>query len=249
MVPVWGGRAAPPVKAAISVNPAADASVPVWAAALARSTTGASAPISAAATAPLGVRGCSLRRLLPRYLHHQLELVVSVVVGKNRVAGATGAQSLKLCRHRTCCIRRRCCFYFCPCCCQFHHRRPCRRRCSLCRRSLAFLCRQPQPLLPVLRARGDQALRLSFRHDALVGGCYMRKRLPQTSCCSSVQERRDKQGQPVFLLPAEDRGRRGKGMSRRCLCCRIERLRYQMLGIELLLSSRERMTLGVEVIF
>jgi hypothetical protein len=29
MVPVRGGRAAPPVKAAISVNPAADASVPV----------------------------------------------------------------------------------------------------------------------------------------------------------------------------------------------------------------------------
>jgi hypothetical protein len=50
------------------------------------------------------------------------------------------------------------------------------------------------------------------------------KRLPQTSCCSSVQERRDEQGQPVFLLPAEDRGRRGKGMSRRCLGCRIELL-------------------------
>jgi hypothetical protein len=31
-----------------------------------------------------------------------------------------------------------------------------------------------------------------------------------------VQERRDDQGQPVFLLPAEDRGRHGKGMSRRC---------------------------------
>jgi hypothetical protein len=44
------------------------------------------------------------------------------------------------------------------------------------------------------------------------------------SCCLSVQERRDEPGQPVFLLPAEDRGRRGKGMSRRCLGCRIERL-------------------------
>jgi hypothetical protein len=32
-----------------------------------------------------------------------------------------------------------------------------------------------------------------------------------------VQERRDEQGHPVLLLPAEDRGRRGKGMSRRCL--------------------------------
>jgi hypothetical protein len=35
MVPVRGGRVAPPVKAAISVNPAAGASVPVWAAATA----------------------------------------------------------------------------------------------------------------------------------------------------------------------------------------------------------------------
>jgi hypothetical protein len=44
------------------------------------------------------------------------------------------------------------------------------------------------------------------------------------NCCSSVQERRDEQGQPVFLLPTEDRERHGKGMSRRCLGCRIERL-------------------------
>jgi hypothetical protein len=42
------------------------------------------------------------------------------------------------------------------------------------------------------------------------------------SCCSSVQERMDEKGQPMFLLPAVNRGRRGKGMSRRCLCCRIE---------------------------
>jgi hypothetical protein len=34
----------------------------------------------------------------------------------------------------------------------------------------------------------------------------------------------DEQGQPVFLLSAEDRGRREKEMSRRCLGCRIERL-------------------------
>jgi hypothetical protein len=67
-------------------------------------------------------------------------------------------------------------------------------------------------------------LRLSFGHDALVEGCYVGKRLPQMSCCSSVQERMDEQRQSVFLLPAEDRGRRGKGMSRRCLACRIERL-------------------------
>jgi hypothetical protein len=76
----------------------------------------------------------------------------------------------------------------------------------------------------VPHARGDRALRLSFGHGALVGGCYVEKRLPQTSCCSSVQERMDEQGQPVFLLSAEDRGRRGKGMSRRCLDCKIERL-------------------------
>jgi hypothetical protein len=50
------------------------------------------------------------------------------------------------------------------------------------------------------------------------------KRLPQTSCCLSVQQRRDEQGQLMFLPPAEDRGRRGKGMSRRCLGCRIEQL-------------------------
>jgi hypothetical protein len=44
------------------------------------------------------------------------------------------------------------------------------------------------------------------------------------SYCLSVQERRDEQGQPVFLLPAEDRERREKGMSRRYLGCRIKRL-------------------------
>jgi hypothetical protein len=64
-----------------------------------------------------------------------------------------------------------------------------------------------------------------------------------------VQERRDVQGQPVFLLSAEDRERCEKGMSKRCLDCRIERLRYQMLGTELSLSLRERMTLEVRTIF
>jgi hypothetical protein len=39
-----------------------------------------------------------------------------------------------------------------------------------------------------------------------------------------MQERRDEQGQPMFLLPAEDRGMRGKEVSRRCLGYRIERL-------------------------
>jgi hypothetical protein len=100
MIPVRGGRATPPVKAAISVNPAVGASAPVWAAATvedmvagrapARSTVGPSAPVRAATTVPLGVRGCPLRHLLPRCLPRQLEFVVSVVVGRNR-AGATGA--------------------------------------------------------------------------------------------------------------------------------------------------------------
>jgi hypothetical protein len=165
MVPVRGGRAAPPVKTAVSVNPAAGASTPIWAAAAigdtaaarapAQSTASASAPVRATATAPLGVRGCPLRCLLPRCLPCQLELVVSVVIGRNRAAGATGAQSLELCRRRTRCIRRCRCFYFCPCSCQFHHRQPCspcRCRCSLCRRSLAFLYRGNLGLLPVLHA-------------------------------------------------------------------------------------------------
>jgi hypothetical protein len=39
-----------------------------------------------------------------------------------------------------------------------------------------------------------------------------------------MQERRDKQGQLMFLLSTEDRGRRGKGMTMRCLGCRIKRL-------------------------
>jgi hypothetical protein len=192
MVPVRGGRAAPPVKAVISVNPTAGTSMPFWAAAaigdtaVARATawsaTGASALVRTAATVPLGVRGYPLRRLLPRCLPCQLELVVSVVIGRNRAVGATGVQSLELYRHR-------CCFYFCPCCYRFCHCqpcRPCRCRCSFCHCSLAFLYRGILGLLPVLHARGDRAPRLSFRHGALVGGCYVGKGLPQTSCCSSV---------------------------------------------------------------
>jgi hypothetical protein len=168
MVPVRGGRATPPVKAAISVNPVADASAPVWAVAAiggttttrapAQSTADASAPVWAISTVPLGVHGCPLCRLLSRCLPRQLELVISFVIGRNRAAGATGAQSLELYCRRMCCIRRCCCFYFCPCCCQFcHHQpcRPCRRRCSLCCRSLAFLCRGNLSLLSVLRAQGD----------------------------------------------------------------------------------------------
>jgi hypothetical protein len=41
MVPVRGGRVAPPMKAAISVNPVVDASVPVWAVAAVGGTAAA----------------------------------------------------------------------------------------------------------------------------------------------------------------------------------------------------------------
>jgi hypothetical protein len=201
MVPVRGGRTAPPVKAAVSVNPAAGTSAPVWAAAAVRDTSTAHTPAWSAATmAPLGVRGCSLH-----YLPRQLELVVSVIIGRDRAADATGTQSLKLCRRRTRCIRRCCCFYFYPCCCQFRHRqpcRPCRCRCSLCRRSLTFLCCGNLSLLPVLHARGDRALRLSFGHGALVGAATWRR-----GCLRRVAAHLCKRG----------------GMSRdsRCSCCRL----------------------------
>jgi hypothetical protein len=182
MVPIRGGRAAPPVKATISINPAASASALVWATVAVRapgqSAADVSTPVWAAATTPLRVHGCLLR--------HQLELVVSIVINRNRVAGATGAQSLELCRRRTRCIHHRCCFYLCPCCCQFHHRQPCHHRSSFCHRSLTFLYRGNLGLLSVLRVQGDRALRLSFGHGALVGGCYVGKRLPQMSYCSSV---------------------------------------------------------------
>jgi hypothetical protein len=111
----------------VSVDPAAGASAPVWAAAAVGGTAatcapvwsaaGASTPIWAAIMGPLMVHGCPVRRLLSRGLPCQLELIVSIIVGRNRDAGATGAQSLELYCHRTCCIHRRCCFYFCHCCC------------------------------------------------------------------------------------------------------------------------------------
>jgi hypothetical protein len=91
MVLVRGGRVAPPVKAAISVNPVVGASAPIWAAAAvggtaaartpARSAADASMPVWAAATALLGVRGCPLR-----CLPYQLELVVSVVVTETELS-------------------------------------------------------------------------------------------------------------------------------------------------------------------
>jgi hypothetical protein len=64
MVPIRGGRVAPPVKTMISVDPDADVSMPVWAATTiwrtvaargpTRSAAGAFTPVWAAATAPLG---------------------------------------------------------------------------------------------------------------------------------------------------------------------------------------------------
>jgi hypothetical protein len=92
--------------------------------------------------------------------------------------------------------------------------------------SLPPLARVPLPWHPRPPAGAARSRRLSaetvLRTWRTSGGLLRGKRLPQTSCCLSVQERRDEQGQPVFLLPAEDRGRCGKGMSRRYLGCRIE---------------------------
>jgi hypothetical protein len=162
MVPVLGGRAAPPVKATISVDPAAGASVPVWAVVIIRGTTtmrapaqstiGASAPIWAAATAPLVVCGYPLRRLVSRCLRHQLELVIGAIIGGDRAADATAAQSRELYCHCTHYIHHHCCLYFYPCSYQFYHCCPCHRRCSLYRRSLMFLCHGNLSLLSVLRA-------------------------------------------------------------------------------------------------
>jgi hypothetical protein len=84
MVHVRGGRAAPAVKVMISVNPAI-ATPPT------QSIVGVSVSICAAAMMPLGVRGCPLCCLLSCYLPHQLELIVSVIVGRNRAVGTTGA--------------------------------------------------------------------------------------------------------------------------------------------------------------
>jgi hypothetical protein len=55
MVSVWRGRAAPPVKATISVNLATGASVPVWAAVTVGGTTVACAPARSAAGASVPV--------------------------------------------------------------------------------------------------------------------------------------------------------------------------------------------------
>jgi hypothetical protein len=86
MVPVRGGRAAPLVKAAISVNPAIGASAPIW---VVVAIGGMAAACTPATTVPLGVRSCLLHCLLSRYLPRQLELI-SVIIGRNRVVGATG---------------------------------------------------------------------------------------------------------------------------------------------------------------
>jgi hypothetical protein len=80
MVPVRGGRVTPPVKAAISIDPAVGAFTPVWAAPPTWSIGGASTPIWATAIAPLGVRGCPLRCVLSHCLSRQLELVVDAIV-------------------------------------------------------------------------------------------------------------------------------------------------------------------------
>jgi hypothetical protein len=103
MIPIRGGRAAPPVEAAIFVDSVTAAgstvgvSTPVWAAAacaLARSAVSASAPIWVAATrAPMGMRSCPLCRLLSRCFPRQPELFVGVVVDRSRAAAARAASA------------------------------------------------------------------------------------------------------------------------------------------------------------
>jgi hypothetical protein len=84
MVPVRGGRAAPPVKAAISVNPTASASVPV----------------RAVAMAPLGVHGChcaayscvaSLASLSSLSLSLSAETELSVLLARRALSSAAVA--------------------------------------------------------------------------------------------------------------------------------------------------------------
>jgi hypothetical protein len=91
MAPVWGGRAALPVKAAISVDPAAVAGSAAAACVPTRIAAGASTPVWAAATAPVGVRGCPLRRALSRCFPLQFEFHVGAAIGRGRADGTTAA--------------------------------------------------------------------------------------------------------------------------------------------------------------
>jgi hypothetical protein len=89
MVPVRGGRAAPPVRSVISVDPAAAARSAVVVCVPARSAASSSTPVWAATTAPVGVRGYPLHRPLSRCFPRLLELHVGAIVGKGRAADAT----------------------------------------------------------------------------------------------------------------------------------------------------------------
>jgi hypothetical protein len=189
MVPVRGGRAAPPVKTVTSVDPAVDTSTPVWATAAIGARPPCAPPpgVPPARLRPSGLPpprpwGCTTAHCAA--CSHATSLAS---LSSSSVPPSAETELLMLLPHRgrrTRCIHRRRYFYFCPCCCQFHPCRRCRRRYSLCRRSLAFLCRGNLGLLPVLCARGDRALRLSFGHAALVGGCCVGNRIHQTSCSS-----------------------------------------------------------------
>jgi hypothetical protein len=112
MVSVRGGKVTPPVKAAISVNPAAGPSAPVWATtavrdtaaacAPVRSTTGASAPVRAAATAPRGCaaahcaacsRAASLASLSSLSLSSSTDTKLSVLLARKALSSATTARA------------------------------------------------------------------------------------------------------------------------------------------------------------
>jgi hypothetical protein len=156
MVPVRGGRATPPVKAVIFINPSTGASTPVW----------------AAATVPLGVHGCPLYHLLSHYLPHQLGLV-SVVVCRNRAAGASAPLLLLLLPL----------LLSVPPSLALPPLSPSLQPLS----SLAHvpLLRQPRPPAGAAHSRRTSTETV-LQTWCTSGGCYMGKRLPQMSYCSSV---------------------------------------------------------------
>jgi hypothetical protein len=112
MVPIRGGRVAPPVKTMISVDPDAGVSVPVWAAATiwrtvaargpTRSAAGAFTPVWAAATAPLGCaaahcaacsRTASLASLSSLSLSPSAETELPVLLARRASSSAASARA------------------------------------------------------------------------------------------------------------------------------------------------------------
>jgi hypothetical protein len=102
MVPIWGGRAAPPVKAVISVNPAAGASAPVWAAVAVEDTAAARAPtrsVWGCATAHYAAcsRAGSLASLSSLSLSSSVETELPVLLAR-RASSSSAATTSASCR-------------------------------------------------------------------------------------------------------------------------------------------------------